>query len=34
VDAWLDDCLTMGNLDSLCDWGHASDYVTMQWLML
>ena len=24
----------MGNLDSLRDWGHARDYVTMQWLML
>ena len=34
VDAVLDDCLYMGNLDSLRDWGHARDYVTMQWLML
>jgi len=34
VDAGLDDCLYMGNLDSLSDWGHARDYVTMQWLML
>ena len=34
VDAGLDDCLYMGNLDSLRDWGHARDYVTMQWLML
>ena len=34
VDAELDDCLFMGNLDSLRDWGHARDYVTMQWLML
>ena len=24
----------MGNLDSLRDWGHARDHVTMQWLML
>ncbi len=30
----LDDCLFMGNLDSLRDWGHARDYVEMQWLML
>ncbi|MEJ2801433.1 GDP-mannose 4,6-dehydratase [Comamonadaceae bacterium PP-2] len=27
-------CLYMGNLDSLRDWGHAKDYVKMQWLML
>ena len=30
----LDDCLYLGNLDSLRDWGHAKDYVEMQWLML
>jgi GDPmannose 4,6-dehydratase len=30
----LEDCLYMGNLDSLRDWGHAKDYVEMQWLML
>lgn len=30
----LDDCLYLGNLDSLRDWGHAADYVEMQWLML
>ncbi len=30
----LDQCLYMGNLDSLRDWGHAKDYVEMQWLML
>jgi GDPmannose 4,6-dehydratase len=30
----LDDCLFMGNLDALRDWGHAKDYVRMQWLML
>ena len=30
----LQDCLHMGNLDSLRDWGHAKDYVEMQWLML
>ena len=34
IDAGLDDCLYMGNLDSLRDWGHARDYVEMQWLML
>ena len=34
VDTGLDDCIYMGNLDSLRDWGHARDYVTMQWLML
>jgi GDPmannose 4,6-dehydratase len=30
----LDECLHMGNIDSLRDWGHAKDYVEMQWLML
>ena len=30
----LEDCLYMGNLDSKRDWGHAKDYVYMQWLML
>lgn len=30
----LDECLHMGNLDALRDWGHAKDYVRMQWLML
>jgi GDPmannose 4,6-dehydratase len=30
----LDKCLIMGNLDALRDWGHAKDYVEMQWLML
>lgn len=30
----LDKCLYMGNLDSLRDWGHAKDYVRMQWMML
>ena len=34
IDAGLDQCLYMGNLDSLRDWGHARDYVQMQWLML
>ena len=30
----LQDCLYLGNLDAKRDWGHASDYVEMQWLML
>jgi len=30
----LQDCLFLGNLDALRDWGHAKDYVEMQWLML
>ena len=30
----LEKCLYMGNLDALRDWGHAKDYVRMQWLML
>lgn len=30
----LQECLFMGNLDSKRDWGHAKDYVEMQWLML
>ncbi len=30
----LEQCLFMGNLDALRDWGHAKDYVRMQWLML
>lgn len=30
----LQSCLYMGNIDSLRDWGHAKDYVRMQWLML
>ncbi len=30
----LEPCLYMGNLDSLRDWGHAKDYVRMQWMML
>ena len=34
VDAGLEDCIYMGNLDSLRDWGHARDYVEMQWRML
>ncbi len=34
IDAGLEDILYMGNLDSLRDWGHAKDYVEMQWRML
>ncbi len=34
IDAGLDQCLFMGNMDSLRDWGHARDYVEMQWRML
>ena len=30
----LEQCLFMGNIDALRDWGHAKDYVEMQWLML
>lgn len=30
----LESCLYMGNIDSLRDWGHAKDYVRMQWMML
>ena len=34
INVGLEECLYMGNLDSLRDWGHARDYVEMQWLML
>ena len=30
----LENCLYMGNMDALRDWGHAKDYVRMQWMML
>jgi GDPmannose 4,6-dehydratase len=30
----LEECLFMGNLDALRDWGHAKDFVRMQWMML
>ncbi|NKJ00341.1 GDP-mannose 4,6-dehydratase [Novosphingobium sp. SG707] len=30
----LESCIYMGNIDSLRDWGHAKDYVRMQWMML
>ena len=34
IDAGLDNCLYLGNLNSKRDWGHARDYIEMQWLML
>jgi len=34
ISQGLEDCLYMGNIDSLRDWGHAKDYVRMQWMML
>tara|TARA_B110000459_G_C16587025_1_gene484197 strand:+ start:529 stop:1638 length:1110 start_codon:yes stop_codon:yes gene_type:complete len=34
INLGLQDCLYLGNLNSLRDWGHAKDYVQMQWLML
>jgi len=34
INVGLQDCLYLGNLDSKRDWGHAKDYVAMQWLML
>lgn len=34
ISQGLEKCLYMGNLDALRDWGHAKDYVRMQWLML
>ena len=34
ISQGLEDCLYLGNMDSLRDWGHAKDYVEMQWLML
>lgn len=30
----IEDCLYMGNIDALRDWGHSKDYVRMQWMML
>ena len=30
----LENCLHVGNIDALRDWGHAKDYVRMQWMML
>jgi GDPmannose 4,6-dehydratase len=34
ISLGLQDCLYLGNLDARRDWGHARDYVQMQWLML
>lgn len=34
ISLGLQDCLYLGNLDARRDWGHARDYVEMQWLML
>ena len=34
ISQGLEQCLYMGNIDALRDWGHAKDYVRMQWLML
>ena len=34
ISQGVESCLYLGNLDSLRDWGHAKDYVRMQWLML
>ncbi len=34
IDAGIEKCIFMGNLNAKRDWGHAKDYVEMQWLML
>lgn len=34
ISQGLESCLYLGNMDALRDWGHAKDYVRMQWLML
>jgi len=34
ISQGIERCLYMGNLDAMRDWGHANDYVRMQWLML
>ena len=34
IDLGIQECLYLGNIDSLRDWGHAKDYVEMQWRML
>ncbi len=34
INHGLDDCLYLGNIDAKRDWGHAKDYVEMQWMML
>ncbi len=34
INNGIEDCLYLGNIDAKRDWGHAKDYVEMQWLML
>ena len=34
ISLGLESCLYMGNIDALRDWGHAKDYVRMQWMMM
>ncbi|MCK8078697.1 GDP-mannose 4,6-dehydratase [Vibrio sp. 1CM2L] len=34
ISQGLESCLHLGNMDALRDWGHAKDYVRMQWMML
>jgi len=34
ISQGVEDCLYLGNIDALRDWGHAKDYVKAQWLML
>ena len=34
ISLGLQDCLYMGNINALRDWGHARDYIEMQWMML
>ncbi|EMM0233371.1 GDP-mannose 4,6-dehydratase [Providencia rettgeri] len=34
ISQGLENCLHLGNMDALRDWGHAKDYVRMQWMML
>ena len=34
ISLGMESCIYMGNLNALRDWGHAKDYVEMQWLML
>ncbi len=34
ISQGVEECLYLGNLDALRDWGHAKDYVRMQWMML
>tara|TARA_B100001093_G_scaffold519775_1_gene610389 strand:+ start:2555 stop:3652 length:1098 start_codon:yes stop_codon:yes gene_type:complete len=34
IECGIDKCIYLGNIDSQRDWGHAKDYVEMQWLML